>query len=354
MDAMQHQRRLFVFYLVPDFTLLALTSAIESLRLANTVLGYDAYAWRVASADGNRVRSSCGLSIEPDCSIAAERSALSTLSRPGMAIVAAGRNVEKHMDRSAEAWLRECGRRGVKIGSLCTGAYLLARAGLLDGKRCTMHWENLPGFVERFSNVTVTTRIYEIDDNIYTCAGGTAAVDMMLHLIGQDFGDRIVASVSEQALMDRVRCSSDRQRLPLSARLGSSHPAVLRVVEEMEAHLAEPLALSELAAHAGLSRRQIERLFRQEMKRSPARYYLEVRLERARLLLTQTALPIVDIAIACGFVASSHFSKCYREMYGCAPHETRAQNDVRRAEPSTAPSRAPSRPSRLPSEPVAA
>jgi len=140
----------------------------------------------------------------------------------------------------------------------------------------------------------------------------------------------------------------------LSARLGSSHPAVLRVVEEMEAHLAEPLALSELAAHAGLSRRQIERLFRQEMKRSPARYYLEVRLERARLLLTQTALPIVDIAIACGFVASSHFSKCYREMYGCAPHETRARNDVRPSETQTAPGRANDRPSRLSSEPVAA
>ncbi|MGO4839584.1 GlxA family transcriptional regulator, partial [Rhizobiaceae sp. 2RAB30] len=152
----------------------------------------------------------------------------------------------------------------------------------------------------------------------------TAALDMMLKLIGDDFDDGLVNRVCEQVLTDRVRSPTDRQRLPLRARLGVQNAKVLSIIELMEANLAEPLSLIEIADDVGLSRRQIERLFRQEMGRSPARYYLEIRLDRSRHLLIQSSLPVVEVAVACGFVSASHFSKCYRELYYRSQQQERA------------------------------
>ena len=226
-------------------------------------------------------------------------------------------NVESHAQKSLHAWLREVHNRNISVGGLCTGAYVLAAAGLLSGKRCAIHWEDLPGFSEKFPLVDVYADLYESDGNIYTCAGGTAALDMMLNLIGQDHDDNLVNRVCEQALTDRVRSPHDRQRLPLRARLGVQNTKVLSIIELMESNLSEPLSLLEIADFAGLSRRQIERLFRQEMGRSPARYYLEIRLDRARHLLIQSSMPV-------GFVSASHFSKCYRELYGRSPQQERA------------------------------
>jgi transcriptional regulator GlxA family with amidase domain len=316
-------RRLFSFYLVPEFTLLAFSSAIEALRLANAAVGFEAYAWRSVSEDGRGVRSSCGLDLATHSSLAEERALLGGRSRPSMAVVCGGMNVQRHRSRPATAWLRECRRRGVALASLCTGSDVLADAGLLDGRRCTIHWENLPDFAERFPALQVSAGVYEIDGDVYTCAGGSASFDMMLHLIQQDFGEAIVSRVCEQALVEHVRAPSVRQRLPLRAQLGASDPAVLAVVEEMQANLMDPLPLPMLAAKLGLSPRQIERLFQRGMGRSPARYYLELRLERAHLLLSQSALPIIEVAVACGFVGGSHFWNAYRKAYGCTPKQTR-------------------------------
>ena len=316
--------RQFVFYLVPEFTMLAFTSAIEALRLANGILGYEAYRWRVISAGGENVRASCGLLVATEGSVAQERLLLAHADRPSMAIVCTGKNVEKYHDRAADAWLRECRHRGVAVASLCTGAHLLAQAGLLKDRRCTIHWENFPGFTERFTDVSVNSGLFEIDNGILTCAGGTASFDMMLHLIDQDYGETVVSGICEQALIERARGPADRQRIPLRLRLGVNNPTVVKAVSLMEAHLTEPLRLEELADAVGLSRRQVERLFHLQLQRSPARYYLELRLERARMLLIQSAMPVIEVAVACGFVSSSHFSKCYRETYGCSPQATRA------------------------------
>jgi transcriptional regulator GlxA family with amidase domain len=151
---------------------------------------------------------------------------------------------------------------------------------------------------------------------------------MMLSLIGQDFGENLVNRVCEQQLTDRVRSPNDRQRLPLRARLGVQNSKVLSIIELMEGNLAEPLSLLDIADAADLSRRQVERLFRQEMGRSPARYYLEIRLDRARHLLVQSAMPVVEVAVACGFVSASHFSKCYREIYNRTPQQERAERKL--------------------------
>jgi transcriptional regulator GlxA family with amidase domain len=181
----------------------------------------------------------------------------------------------------------------------------------------------LPGFAESFPKANVFADLFEVDSNIYTCAGGTSSLDMMVKLIGDDHDENLVNRICEQTLTDRVRSPQDRQRLPLRARLGVLNAKVLTIIELMEGHLSEPLSLIDIADHAELSRRQIERLFRQEMGRSPARYYLEIRLDRARHLLIQSSLPVVEIAVACGFVSASHFSKCYREIYGKSPQQER-------------------------------
>ena len=316
-------KRSFVFFLVPDFTMIAFATALDPLRSANRMLGYDAYQWRLASLDGRPVKASNGVECAVNTSLEEERRKMAGSDRPDMVIVCSGLNVESYNNRTAFAWLREEYNRGVAVGGLCTGAHVLAAAGLLSNKRCAIHWENLPGFAEAFPKANVFADLFEVDQNVYTCAGGTAALDMMLKLIGEDYDDSLVNRVCEQVLTDRVRSPTDRQRLPLRARLGVQNAKVLSIIELMEANLSEPLSLIEVAGHVGLSRRQIERLFRTEMGRSPARYYLEIRLDRARHLLVQSSMPVVEVAVACGFVSASHFSKCYRELYSRSPQQER-------------------------------
>lgn len=315
--------RSIVFFLVPNFSMIAFATAIEPLRIANRMLGEEFYSWRLASMDGEAVTSSNGVEVTVDTNLKQEREALSSSKRPSNTFLCSGVHVEENINKSLFAYIRENKNSGVTIGGLCTAAFLLAAAGLLKGKRCAIHWENLPGFAENFPDVDVYADLYEMDGNIWTCAGGTAALDMMLSMIERDLGEDLVNRVCEQALTDRVRNPNDRQRLPLRARLGVQNAKVLSIIEYMEANIAEPLQLIEIADYVGLSRRQIERLFQQHMGRSPARYYLEIRLDRARHLLMQSTMAVVDVAIACGFVSASHFSKCYREMYGKSPLQER-------------------------------
>lgn len=318
-------KRSLVFFLVPDFTMVAFATALEPIRIANRMLGYEAYKWRLSSIDGRPVPASSGVLCAVNTSLEDERRMMAGSDTPSMVIVCTGINIERYSSKSAFAWLREQHSRGVAIGGLCTGAHVLAAAGLLSDKRCAIHWENLPGFAEAFPKANVFADLFEVDHNIYTCAGGTAALDMMLKLIGDDFDDSLVSRVCEQVLTDRVRSAGDRQRLPLRARLGIQNSKVLTIIELMDANPSEPISISDIAKYVGLSRRQIERLFRDEMGRSPARYYLEIRLERSRNLLIQSSLPIVEVAVACGFVSASHFSKCYRELYARTPQQERLE-----------------------------
>ena len=321
----EHQRPHMVgFLLVPDFSMIAFASAVEPLRIANRLAGRELYGWPVIAKDGGAVRASNGIVIAPDMSTAEVHRA-SAYSRPlDMVVVCAGINVEHYRDDEVFGWLRRLERMGADIGALCTGSWVLARAGLLRGYNCAIHWENLPGFQETFPDIEVNTDLFEVDRNRHTCSGGTAALDMMLNLIRDQHGQGLATKVSEQCLVDRIRSGHDRQRLPVAARLGVHSPKLVAAVELMEANLQEPLTQDELARHVSLSRRQLERLFRKHLGRAPAQYYLEMRLERARQLLYQSDLAIVDLALACGFVSASHFSKCYREMYGKSPREERA------------------------------
>ena len=304
------------FILVPRFSMIAFASAIEALRLANRASGKELYSWSLHSSDCQPVSASNGVVLYPDGGLDAAVTADCT-------ILCSGVDVHRENDRSLVSWLRRMDRKGADIGALCTGSYILARAGLLDGYRCTIHWESLAGFIEDFPQIEVSAELFEIDRNRFTCSGGTGAIDLMLNVIAAQHGNELAAAVADQFLHERIRDRHDHQRTSLPARLGVRHPKLLAVIELMQQNLEEPLSRGELAESAGLSTRQLERLFRKYLSRSPARYYLELRLNKARLLLLQTNMSVIDVALACGFVSASHFSKCYRDFFGRTPRKER-------------------------------
>ena len=304
------------FVLIPRFSMIAFTSAIEALRLANRAAGRELYRWRLLSVDGEAVTASNGLPLQVE-------GGLASAERASTIILCSGLDVQRFDDKRLYSWLRRQEREGADLGALCTASHLLARAGLLDGYCCTIHWENLAAFAEDFPNVEISSELFEIDRNRFTCSGGTAAIDMMLNLISRQHGHELAVAVADQFLHERIRDRHDHQRMSLPARLGVRHPKLLAVIELMETNLEEPLGRAQLADSAGLSTRQLERLFRKYLNRSPARYYLELRLNRARLLLLQTNMSVIDVALACGFVSASHFSKCYRDYFGRTPRKER-------------------------------
>jgi AraC family transcriptional regulator, glycine betaine-responsive activator len=313
--------RLIGFLLVPRFSMIAFTSAIEPLRLANRAAGKPLYAWRLFSRDGGPVRASNGVEISVDGAFADARSV-------NAAIVCAGIDVQTFDHRELMAALRRLSSFGAAIGAVCTGTYVLAKAGLLDGHPATIHWENYEGLVSEFPHLNVTQELFEIDRRRFTCAGGTAAVDMMLSVIMRDHGHGLASQVTDQLIHHRIREAGERQRMDLRARLGIAHPKLLAVVALMEQHIEEPLSCPELAKRVGFSTRQLERLFCKYLGHSPTSHYLSIRLDRARELLRQTSMPVLSVGVACGFVSASHFSKSYHEHFGRTPSAERKGDQI--------------------------
>ena len=304
------------FLLIPNFSMLAFASAIEPLRAANRMSGKELFSWVISSPTGTTSEASNGVKVDV-------QDTPEMLQNCRLVFVCAGLDVKSYADRETLNVIRRLDRNGAIIGAICTGTYLMAAAGLLDDRRCTIHWENIDGLAEEFPLLEITNELFEIDDKRVTCSGGTASLDMILYLIAQVHGQSLAAQVSDQFIHDRIREPSDRQRMELRSRLGVSHPKLLAVVGLMEQGLEEPLSQTELAMKANLSTRQLERLFRKYLSTTPTRYYLNLRLARARQLLRQTSMSILSIALACGFVSASHFSKCYREVYGRTPRAER-------------------------------
>ena len=304
--------------------MIAFSSALEPLRMANRLAGKELYAWQLLSETGEAVPASNGLLVSPEVSIEDSRGLHALVACGGV-------DVQRTANRNIIGWLQRIAQRRISLGALCTGSYLLARAGLLDGYRSTIHWENLASMREEFPEIVVTTEVMEIDRDRFTCSGGNAPLDIMLNIIAAHHGQELANAISEVFICERIRGRHDRQRIPLRMRLGTSQPKLMEAVALMEANIEEPMSLNELAHHAGLSRRQLERLFQKHLGCVPTRYYLELRLTRARQLLLQTSMSIVDVAFACGFISAPHFSKCYRDFYGLPPRDER-----RRRRPSAA------------------
>nr|WP_298249922.1 GlxA family transcriptional regulator [uncultured Halomonas sp.] len=315
------------FLLLPGFSQLAFVSALEPLRMANHLAGHRLYTWHRVSRDGGPVSASNGLATLVD-------QALEPVPALDLLLVCGGVGVQAHCERSVLIWLRRLAERGTPLGALCTGGYVLAMAGLLDGYRCTLHWEHIGSLHEarRFPKVTFTSQLFVMDRDRFTCSGGIAPLDMMLNLIGRHEGLGLAEEIAEEFIHERIRGVDDRQRTPLRVRLGHSHPKLEEVATLMEANLQEPLPLDELASYAGLSRRQLERLFQRYVETPPLKYYLAMRLARARLLLQQTHMPITEVALACGFISPPHFTKCYHDHFGHSPSGERKRRSLRQAE----------------------
>ena len=312
----------YAFLTLPNYSLIAVANALEPLRMANRLVGQEVYEWSVISMDGRPSDASSGLALSPT-------GTLEKLGVVDILFVCGGINVREAVSPALLTALRRLADRRVPLGALCTGGYALAKAGLLDNFSATIHWENLSALREEFPRVRISDQLFTIDRDRFTCSGGTAPLDLMLNLIQVKLGPRISQLVSEQFIVDRVRKDTDRQYIPLRAQVGVSHRGLIRVAQLMEENIEKPLSLEKIAKATGLSRRQIERLFKRDLNCVPKHYYLEMRLRRARELLLQTAMPIMDITTACGFQSPPHFSKCYRIQFGYPPSAERKIGDKR-------------------------
>ena len=304
------------FLLMPEYTLSTFSNAVGILRMANRLSERELYRWTLYSIDGDTVMSSAGLELQISDS-------LSSAEDLGVLIVCGGYHIKTHCTKQVVDCLRRLAKRKTPLGGLCTGSYVLATAGLLDGYECTIHWENLSSMREEFPRLKITSSLFVIDRDRYTCAGGISSIDLMLNLVASIHGHQLVQQISEQFTCDRVRTEKDAQRAPLQYLIGASQPRLVDAVLLMESNIEEPLTLDEVANYVGISRRQLERLFNRYLSRAPSRYYLELRLSRARLLLLQTSIPVIDVAITCGFSTAPHFSKCYSDLYGKPPSSER-------------------------------
>lgn len=315
------------FLLIPDFALLAYASAVEPLRAANTLSGRTLYRWSHIAIDGVAATASNGVGITADYGPF-------DAGRFDYVIVCAGGNPAAFQHPATLAWLRQLARRGVGLGGVSGGPYILARANLLAGYRCTIHWEHAPAFIEDYPALDLRRSLYEIDRDRLTSAGGTAPLDMMHAVIARDHGSELALSVSEWFLQTHIREGQGPQRMPLRERLGIANAPLLRVVGRMEQNLENTIPRPELARLANVSLRQLERLFRLHLGRSLGEYYLILRLDRARDLLRQTSLSVLETALACGFASASHFSRAYRQRFGHSPRGERGMSALRQQAPA--------------------
>ena len=309
----------YVFVLLEDFTLLSFASAVESLRIANRMSGSESYQWRIIGEGGEEVRCSAGSVFKVDGD-------LDEVSRDDTIMICGGINIQQFTTKKLLGWIRREARKGLPVAGLCTAAFTLAKAGLLDGKRATIHWENHDSFAEEFLEVELTKSVFVVDGNRLTTAGGTSSIDLMLKLIADDLGEDLANAVADQLIYSSIRTDQDTQRLSVPTRIGVRHPKLSQVIQIMESNIEEPISPSTLAKDVGMSTRQLERLFRRYLNRSPKRYYMELRLQKARNLLMQTDMSVINVALACGFASPSHFSKCYRAHYDTTPYRERGSH----------------------------
>lgn len=325
------------FMLLPQFGLLSLSGALDVLTAANRILEEPIYSSIILSAGGEAVVSAGNLKVPADYSVS------TAPDLDGVFVVGDAPVPQRGFDELV-AWLQKFASTATNsltdknatphlMGGIGTGTYLLARAGLLRGCRATIHWPYTSLLAEEFPETVVSSNLFEIDRYRLTCAGGNASVDMMLNWLGTRHGEALVTKLLDHFGLDRLRGPTDHQRVPLSARIGGGQPKLTEAVSLMEANYEEPLPTEEIARLVGVSRRQLERLFKQYLNSLPSRYYLELRLNRARHLLQQTSQSILQIGLSCGFSSGPHFSSAYRNHFNITPRDQRSMRAARTGSP---------------------
>lgn len=302
----------FVFILVDEFSHIAFSCAVEPLRIANLVSGRELYSWSFVSQDGRTAACSNG-------SVTLVHHGYGDIPKCDRLFVLSGIHVQDKIAPDLLAVLRRERARGTPLGALCSGAYVLARAGFLDGLQTAIHWEFHDGFMEEFPEANLVRNVFVADEKIITASGGTATADLMLHLIERDHGRDLAVAVADQMVYNAVREATAEQRVSLQARHGMRNPHLAKAIQTMNDTLDCPVSPARIAEDIGISARQLERLFGKYLNCSPKKYYVEMRLERARHLLIQTDKTITEIALACGFESPGHFSRVYRASFGITP-----------------------------------
>jgi len=311
------------FLLVPQFSMMSFSAALEPLRSANRVSERQLFEWQLVSVDGKEVMASNGIGITVHRS-------LDELNKIDMLVVCAGLESNQFgRSHRIHHHLRRLARHGSMVGAISSGSFILADAGLLNGRRCTVHWEYADLFHSQFPTLKLSRDLYVVDRSVFTCSGGTAALDMMLHFVSEASAPDIAVAVAEQFIHPQIRKQEDHQRLETHARYGIDSPKLVEIIRLMEEAVENPLDIRQIANRAGVSPRQVERLFREQIGASPKTFYLKVRLARARTLLRQTVNPILGIALECGFGSTSHLYHAYKRVFGIAP------TDERRRTPSS-------------------
>ncbi|MER8746179.1 GlxA family transcriptional regulator [Mesorhizobium sp. M1004] len=313
------QTQCIEFLLMDLFSMMSVTCAVEPLRAANRLLGYEAYTWRFSSEEGQVAHASNGFSV-----VAHERFGVS--HAPSYLFVCAGMTLLAKDQTRLNVILNRRAREGCQMGALSMGSVFLARAGLLTNARCTLHWEGQPAFREEFPFIKLSNEIYVIDSNRYTCAGGTASLDMLLHMIAEQHGAVLARSIANQFQVERIRRGAVEQRPGSSVGLDTLPPQLAQAFGTMMRNLEKPISIDAIARACGMSVRNLERLFQRYAESSPARYYKILRLEHARYLLLHTNLPHVDIGVATGFCSNSYLSASYRRHFGHTPSQERLRN----------------------------
>jgi AraC family transcriptional regulator, glycine betaine-responsive activator len=304
------------FWTLPNYSMIALSNALEGCRMANYVTGRDAYAWQVLTLDGASTPASNGLSLTPTRRIP-------DAGPLDIVFVCGGVDVRHVVDERIKNALRRLARQGMPLGALCTGAFALAESDLLDGYRCAVHWENLAAIREEFPKVAFVEDLFVIDRDRFTCTGGVAPLDMMLTLIDARFGGEVANKVSDQFIVERMRPADQPQPGPMRSVTRSGSPVLSQAAQLMERTIENPIAVSKVARQVGVSPRQLERLFDRYLHTGPAAFYLSLRVTRARELLHLTTMSVTEVAVACGFRSAAHFSTCYRRVFGRPPRHDR-------------------------------
>lgn len=302
----------FVFALVEDFTHLAFACAVDPLRIANLVSGRTLYRWSYASEDGKTATSSDGTAI-------VVHHAFADIPVCDRVFVLSGIHMRRKDYRSLIARLRFLDRSGTQVGALCSGAYALAKAGFLDGRKTAIHWDYHDSFMEEFPQVNLLGNVYIPDEKYITASGGTATADLMLHLIEKDHGYDLSVAVADQMVYNTVRNATSSQKVSLQSRNGIRNAHLVRAIKIMRDSLDEPPSAPAIAQQIGISKRQLERLFGKYLNTAPKKYMMEMRLEKAQHLLLQTEMSITEIALACGFDSSGNLSRAYKTAFGISP-----------------------------------
>lgn len=308
--------RSFAILIFPGFPMMAFSSVIEPLRAANKLSGETLYEWAIVGGVKGVIRASSGIAVTPD-------HFAGNAPNADHIVVCSGGDADRLQAPQPLNWIRRNLRNGAHIGSVADGAFYLGRAGLLDGYACTLHWQSQPAFAEAFPDLKLERDIYVIDRNRFTSAGGIGAFDMILDLISRHHGEKLARGVAEWFVHDRIRASTDRERLQLRLRTGIRDDLVLDAVARLEAGEEGQVAISAVAESLGITIERLERAFRAEVGLLPGEYYKRMKLKRARDLLEHSAMSVREIGLASGYQSFSAFVRAFRTVYGKTPGQVR-------------------------------